>query len=234
MSGGHYPGVVPAPGPGSVIADKYELEEQLGSGGMGAVWQAHHRVLDAKVAIKLLDPSLAKSASVRQRFLREGRAAAALRSAHVVQVLDFGVDDEMPFLVLELLQGESLDRRLHREGKLSPSLTHAVITQICRAVSRAHDADIVHRDLKPANVFLVDEDELLVKVLDFGIAKMRDPEEGFQSTQTGATLGTLLYMSPEQALGSRDIDGRADLWSLAVIAYECPGNAGLGSRPAWR
>lgn len=212
---------------GHVIADKYVLEHQLGAGGMGAVWQAHHKVLNAKVAIKLLDAALAESAVVQQRFMREGRAAAALRSAHVVQVLDFGVDEDMPFLVLELLEGESLDKHLKRVGKLGPKLTHSIITQICRAVGRAHDANIVHRDLKPANVFLVDEDDLLVKVLDFGIAKMRDPESAAAATHTGATLGTLLYMSPEQARASRDVDGRADLWSLAIIAFECL----LGERP---
>jgi len=190
---------------------------------MGSVWAAEHLTLRSKVAVKLIDPTLATSSVVVQRFEREARAAASLRSPNVVQVLDFGVDEGSPYLVMELLNGESLAERLHRCAALPPREIALVMEQIGRAVSRAHAAGFVHRDLKPDNVFLVEDGpDFFVKVLDFGIAKSIraiPDESGTHLTQTGALIGTPHYMSPEQADGRAD--ARSDLWSMAVIAFQC-------------
>jgi serine/threonine-protein kinase len=207
---------------GRVLAGRYRLESQLGIGGMGSVWRAEHLTLHSAVAVKLMDPTIAATVGGADRFRREAQAAASLRSAHVVQVLDYGVDDGTPFLVMELLQGENLASCLAREHRLSPERTLAIMTQVARAMARAHASNIVHRDLKPDNVFLVKEDDQeLVKVLDFGIAKTADPTLAGVQTRTGMTLGTPYYMSPEQAEGRRAVDHRTDLWAMAVIATEC-------------
>jgi serine/threonine protein kinase len=205
-----------------ILASKYCLLYELGRGGMGSVWLAEHLTLRSKVAVKLIDPRLAADAEIRRRFEREAMAAAALRSPHVVQVLDFGIDGS-PYLVMELLTGETLGARLSR-GVLSPKDTWKVTSQIGRAMMRAHQQGIVHRDLKPDNIFLVEEDEdFFVKVLDFGIAKALVPERPQPTTEitrSGAMVGTPHYMSPEQAEG-RAVDACSDLWSMGVIAFEC-------------
>jgi len=208
---------------GTTLAGKYRLSSLLGQGGMGSVWRAQHLELDAPVAIKLMDPSIATTPEMLARFQHEARAAAALRSPHVVQILDYGIDgsSRMPFIVMELLDGESLAKRLARVGRLSPADTARLLTEMARALGRAHEAGIVHRDLKPDNVFFVrNGDEEVVKVLDFGIAKSQALGVGFE-TRTGAMMGTPFYMSPEQISGSKAVDARSDLWSLAVIAFEC-------------
>jgi serine/threonine-protein kinase len=189
---------------------------------MGSVWRAEHLSWEAPVAIKLMNRDIADQPEARARFEREVRLAAGLRSPHVVQVLDHGVDEatRQPFIAMELLEGESLERRLKRFGRLSAAETFGIISQIVRALSRAHEAGIVHRDLKPENIFLVQNDEEhLAKVLDFGIAKGTHPLS-LGLTRPGRILGTPYYMSPEQFRGS-EIDQRSDLWSLSVIACEC-------------
>jgi serine/threonine-protein kinase len=209
----------------SILAGKYRLVSQIGRGGMGSVWKAEHLELCAPVAIKLMDPTLAAGLEAARRFLGEARAAAALRSPHVVQILDYGVDDatEIPFIAMELMEGESLAARLNQMQRLAPAEAARVVTHVARALTRAHEAGIVHRDLKPENIFLVrNEDEEIAKVLDFGIAKSTSLMlAGHPATQSGSVLGTPFYMSPEQISGSRQIDFRTDLWALAVIAYEC-------------
>ncbi|HKY35103.1 MAG TPA: serine/threonine-protein kinase [Polyangiaceae bacterium] len=206
----------------SVLAGRYRLERQLGKGGMGSVWLAEHLALRSWVAVKLMDPAIAATPEGAERFRREAQAAASLRSAHVVQVLDYGLHETTPFLVMELLQGESLAGCLEREKRLTPERTLAIITQVARALGRAHAAGIVHRDLKPDNVFLVREDDQeLVKVLDFGIAKTPQSQFGGMETRTGVTMGTPYYMSPEQVEGKRAVDFRTDLWAMAVITCEC-------------
>ncbi|HET7545199.1 MAG TPA: serine/threonine-protein kinase [Polyangiaceae bacterium] len=211
-----------------VLAGRYRLDRQLGKGGMGSVWLAEHLTLNSWVAVKLMDPSIASTVEGAERFKREAQAAASLRSAHVVQVLDYGVHENTPFLVMELLQGQSLADCLEREQRLSPERALSVITQVARAIGRAHAAGIIHRDLKPDNIFLVREDDQeLAKVLDFGIAKATGPRFGGAETRTGVTMGTPYYMSPEQVEGKKALDHRADLWSLAVIAVECM----TGTRP---
>src|SRR6478735_1461280 len=211
-----------------VLAGRYRLDRQLGKGGMGSVWLAEHLALNSWVAVKLMDPSIAATVEGAERFKREAQAAASLRSAHVVQVLDYGVHDDTPFLVMELLQGETLADCLEREKRLAPERALSVITQVARAIGRAHAGGIVHRDLKPDNIFLVREDDQeLAKVLDFGIAKATGPRFSGMETRTGVTMGTPHYMSPEQVEGKKALDHRSDLWSLAVIACECM----TGARP---
>jgi eukaryotic-like serine/threonine-protein kinase len=205
-----------------VLAGRYRLERQLGKGGMGSVWLAEHLALRSWVAVKLMDPAIAATPEGAERFRREAQAAASLRSAHVVQVLDYGLHETTPFLVMELLQGESLAACLERERRLAPERTLAITTQVARALGRAHAAGIVHRDLKPDNVFLVREDDQeLVKILDFGIAKTPAAKFGGVETRTGVTMGTPYYMSPEQVEGKKAVDHRTDLWAMAVITSEC-------------
>jgi eukaryotic-like serine/threonine-protein kinase len=215
---------------GSVIAGKYRVIEPLGRGGMGAVWRAEHVLLGTPCAIKLMDPKIAESGEGHARFSREARAAAALRSPHVVHVFDFGVDSGTPYIAMELLEGESLAQLLARTGRLEPAEVASLFTQLGRAVAKAHELGIVHRDLKPDNVFLARQDQgVVVKVFDFGIAKLtRDTALSVSSnTRTGTMLGTPSYMSPEQARGNRLVDHRTDLWALGVIAFECL----CGSKP---
>jgi serine/threonine-protein kinase len=210
----------------SVLAGKYRLVSLIGRGGMGSVWRAEHLGLRAPVAVKLIDQSIEMLPEALTRFHREAQSAASLRSPHVVQVLDYGVEDSTPFIVMELLLGESLAQRLRRVGSLTPRETDSTITQVARAIGRAHDAGVIHRDLKPANVFVVrDADLEHVKVLDFGIAKA--VAGAGANTQSGTFMGTPAYASPEQVQGARSLDHRTDIWSLGVIAFECL----LGSRP---
>jgi serine/threonine-protein kinase len=211
---------------GTLLAGKYRLERVIGRGGMGSVWRAEHLGLSAPVAVKVLNlTEIAPTPEALQRFHREARAAASVRSPHVVQVLDHGVDEtsNAPYIVMELLEGESLAVRLRRVGRISPEETMLILTHVARALARAHEAGIVHRDLKPDNVFLVqNEEEVVAKVVDFGIAKTQvfglDAEA---ATRTGAVMGTAYYMSPEQISGSRNLDLRTDLWAFAVMACEC-------------
>jgi serine/threonine-protein kinase len=208
---------------GTVIAERYVLECEIGRGAMGTVWRAEHVSLQEPVAIKLINTSLLELGDARSRFMREARAAARLRSTHVVQILDHGVDQDIPFIVMELLRGESLGTRLQRRGALSIRECTRVVEQVGRALTLAHEHGIVHRDLKPDNIFLSKEGEHeVVKVLDFGIAKDTRPSlTATLETQEGAILGTPYYLSPEQAQGSLSVDHRSDLWALSVIAFEC-------------
>jgi len=219
------------PSAAQVLAGKYRLVHQLGKGGMGSVWLAHHLTLQSPVAIKLIEPQIAANPEALTRFMREARAAAALRSPHVVQILDHGVDGGTPYIAMELLEGESLAARLRKMGKLSPDDTARILTHTGRAVSRAHEVGVVHRDLKPDNIFLIEnEEEELAKVLDFGIAKSTIVGFGVSAvaeTRTGALMGTLQYMSPEQAEGAKTLDFRTDIWAMGVIAFECL----VGRRP---
>ncbi|MCA9654239.1 MAG: serine/threonine protein kinase [Myxococcales bacterium] len=210
--------------PGDVVGRRWRLDAFLDSGGMGDVWTATDLRLDEVVAIKLMDPRLVRTDAARERFMREARAAAQLRGSHVVSILDFDVDrrTDVPYMAMELLRGEDLGRRLSR-GPLGYMQTLSVITDVCAAMGRAHRRSIVHRDLKPSNVFLVREDEeTITKVLDFGIAKLALGSGGPRDvTTSGHTLGTVAYMSPEQIERPREVDTRADLWSIGVLACEC-------------
>ncbi|HET7541909.1 MAG TPA: serine/threonine-protein kinase [Polyangiaceae bacterium] len=208
---------------GEILGGKYRLEQEIGRGSMGTVWSAVHLTLGQRVAIKLIAAEHAQSLEARQRFSTEAKAAARLRSRYVVQVYDDGETPEgTPFIVLEYLDGETLEQRLERERDLPLNEAVRVTRHVARALSRAHASGIVHRDLKPGNVFLTrsEDDELgwLAKVLDFGIAKFE--EHGVDSTtKTGALLGTPLFMSPEQIRGANSVDSRSDLYSLGMVFY---------------
>ena len=207
---------------GRVIAGRYRLEAPVARGGMGSVWKARHLQLDTLLAVKFINLDQRATSGGRARFEREAKAAALLHGPNVVEVYDYGVDDGLPYLVMELLDGEDLSRRLGREKRLPILNVVSLVGQVARALRRAHEAGIVHRDLKPGNIFLVerdDDEEPLVKVLDFGIA--RTPRLGFvgETTKTGTLLGSPRYMSPEQARSPRSVDPRSDLWSVAVIAF---------------
>jgi serine/threonine protein kinase len=207
-------------GNGLVIAGKYRLDRALARGGMGSVWVARHLGLDMPVAIKFMDVSMASLGEALVRFEREARLSARIRSPHVVEVLDYGTDLGRPYIVMELLIGEHFGERLRREGRLWLPDAASIVLQVAKALRRAHEAGVVHRDLKPANVFLsrVDDDEI-VKLLDFGIAKAGWGEDGGEVTQTGVVLGSPSYMSPEQVRGIKYIDHRSDLWSLGVLLF---------------
>jgi serine/threonine protein kinase len=211
---------------GAMVGGKYRLDALIGEGGMGSVWAATHLGLNQAVAIKFVSKEFVKSAEALRRFDSEAKAAAALKSRHVVQVFDTGtLADETPYIAMELLHGESLQTRVHRGGPVPLGEAVEILQQCCRALSRAHAAGIVHRDIKPDNIFLAqsnDDDAYVVKILDFGVAKMGSGgnEQGSQgATRTGAVLGTPLYMSPEQARGLKTIDHRTDLYSLGLVAY---------------
>ena len=212
---------------GQVISGKYSLVRPLSRGGMGSLWVAQHLALDTEVAIKFIDPEIIDSAQTRARFDLEAKASVRLGSPHVVTVHDYSPDPECPYIVMELLDGEDLERRLRRVGRLSLPDTVRVIRPVCQALRAAHDAGLVHRDLKPSNIFLSQHyDEEIVKVLDFGVAKslgVGAPKDSLDSggTQSGALVGSPQYMSPEQVRSSRRVDHRTDLWSVAVVLFRC-------------
>jgi eukaryotic-like serine/threonine-protein kinase len=181
---------------------------------MGTVWRAHHRGLNSPVAVKFRHPY--SPASV-ERFQNEARLAARLRGPHIVQIFDYGDEHGTPFIVMELLEGESLQTRLARVGRLELTALVRIVEQIAHALDSAHAARVVHRDIKPSNIFLVPSGTTeLAKVLDFGIAKEVSGEPS--TTDSGAWLGSLAYMSPEQARGQA-LDAATDIWSLAVVTY---------------
>ena len=214
---------------GALVTPSIRLERLLGRGGMGSVWLAQHLQLRTQVVVKFMTAERAASPEAQQRFRREAELAALAKSPHVVQIFDHGVSQlGIPYIAMELLEGEDLGKRIAREGAIEPRRFADWLTQACRGLSRAHAKGIVHRDIKPENIFLCDNDgEILVKVLDFGVAKGGlDPSE-LLSTRTGAMLGTAYYMSPEQTMGKKDIDHRTDLWALAVVAFY----ALTGARP---
>ena len=209
---------------GAVLAGRYRLEDIVGSGGMGAVWSATHLGIGQQVALKLVYANFARSADALQRFDREAKAVAKIKSRHVPQVYDSGVlEDGTPFLAMELLHGETLFNRVHKLGPVPLPEAISILDQCCVALGKAHALGIVHRDIKPDNIFLAQDNEVagyVVKVLDFGIAKVTQlGDAGHSSTRTGALMGTPQYMSPEQARALKSIDLRTDLYSLGLVAY---------------
>lgn len=212
---------------GQVIDGKYQILKRLGQGRMGEVYEAVNIGTGRHVAIKLILGGYAAGCTDHlARFEREARAAGSVNNPHVVEVLDIGRDRKsgLPFLVMELLVGEDLQKLLERTGPLPVNTALRILAQACTGLEQAHGASIIHRDIKPANIFLAQQsgDQVVVKLLDFGIAKMKvDPTTGDSSlTQTGRLLGSPRYMSPEQVNGVKNIDARTDIWSLGVVAYE--------------
>ena len=214
---------------GHVIAGKYELVRVLGSGSMGEVWIAHHLTLGEDVALKLLTPEPSdcaedpSTATARFRFEAQVAARLSRKTRHIVRVTDHGEEDGLAYLVMELLEGETLERRLTR-GRVALDEVPRLAAQIARALTEAHAANVIHRDLKPANVFLASDEDgaMLVKLLDFGIARATQTHRApaVFSTGRGLVFGTPGYMSPEQVNPSSKLDGRCDLWALATVVYE--------------
>jgi serine/threonine-protein kinase len=208
--------------PGEIVAERYRLERELGRGSMGVVWAAIHVTLGQRVAIKLISAGQIDYPETRHRFSTEAKAAARLKSRHAVQVYDDGETPEgTPYIVMEYLEGETLEAKLER-GALELPEAVRITSHICRALSRAHAQGIIHRDLKPANIFIAraeeDEQGWLAKVLDFGVAKLTSSTDP-SHTKTGTLVGTPLFMSPEQVRGASHVDQRADLYSVGMVFY---------------
>ncbi len=211
---------------GTVIDGKFRITKEIGRGGMAAVYEAENIDIGKRVAVKVLSAELITSRVVRERFIREARAAAAIRSPYICDVYDSGTFDERPYLVMELLEGESLYDMMTRVRRMDLTMTLTIATHVARGLQKAHDSNVVHRDLKPENIFITQQEDgaLLCKILDFGLAKFYEPAEEAQNvrlTREGALFGTPAYMSPEQAKGQGAVDHRADLWALGCIVYEC-------------
>jgi len=208
---------------GAVLNGTYRLERMLGEGGMGTVYEAAHQRVPRRFAVKMLNPEILGNREVFDRFRREAEIASSLGSQHIVQVFDFNhAEDGTPYMVLELLEGHDLAKRIATRGRLTLDQTNELLEQASQALSKAHAAGIVHRDLKPANIYLanVEKNDSFVKVLDFGISKVLHTQTG--ATRTGAVFGTPNYMSPEQAEGRQtEIDHRTDIFAVGAILYEC-------------
>ena len=227
MSQPQYTPVSPYPAAGDVLDGKYRVEQLLGEGGMGAVAKATHLLRRAPVALKFMSPAVLALQGAVERFVNEGVAASQIDSDHVVKVFDVGrLQSGAPYLVMEFLDGCDLAQLLARMGgRLDVVRTVHFALQTLRALQTAHAAGIIHRDMKPSNCFVIDKDGEpdFVKIVDFGISKVRSDDTGrprANLTQTNSALGTPLYMSPEQARSPKDVDQRADLYSVGAIMYE--------------
>ncbi len=212
---------------GTVLEGKFRITREIGRGGMAAVYEAENVDIGKRVAVKILAAELITSRVVRERFIREARAAASIRSPYICDVYDSGMFEDRPFLVMELLEGESLYDMMTRVRQIDAQTTLRIITHTARGLLKATESNIVHRDLKPENIFLTKDEEghLLAKIVDFGLAKFYEPTaadaQTVRLTREGALFGTPAYMSPEQAKGQGEVDHRADLWALGCIVYEC-------------
>ena len=208
---------------GDVIADKYEVVGLLGTGGMGYVISARHTELGEMMALKFLRPEALAHAELVERFAREARAAAKIRSEHVANVFDVGtLSDGTPFIVMEYLAGKDLADHLHHEGPLPISVAVEYVMQACEALAAAHAHGIVHRDIKPENLFLTQQAQGMhtIKVLDFGISKIALPRGKRDLVRTQMALGSPVYMSPEQIRRSDQVDARSDIWAIGCVLFE--------------
>lgn len=200
---------------GTVLSDRYRLEEQVGSGGMGTVWKATDTLLNRPVAVKLLHPAQMAEPTARERFRTEGRITAGLSHPGIAQVYDYGEEEGRAFLIMELVVGDPLSQLLREHGRLTPDRTLDFVYQAAKALAAAHARGVVHRDIKPGNLLVTGDDQL--KLTDFGIAR---GDMSVTLTQTGMVMGTAQYISPEQASG-RPATSASDLYALGVVAYEC-------------
>src|SRR6185295_3411212 len=211
--------------PGTILADKFRVERVLGQGNMGVVLLATHLQLDQQVALKFLLPSALSQSELEARFAQEARAAAKIKSEHVVRVIDVSaLDNGAPYIVMEYLEGTDLAKQLARRGPMPVALAVSHVLQTCEALAEAHAAGIVHRDLKLSNLFVASypDGAPCIKILDFGISKYNIPgsDPDLSMTDTAAVMGSPLYMSPEQMRSTRNVDARSDIWALGVILYE--------------
>lgn len=208
---------MPDPLIGRTIGGRYRIESKIGAGGMASVYRASNDVLGRKVAIKFLAPDLAQDSTQRQRFLREARATNRIRHEHIVDITDYGDEGKLVYLVMELLEGEPLNHRIAR-GAIPPREAIELLSQVGRALARAHELEVIHRDLKPENIFLTQRDgRTHVKLLDFGLAHVRNET---RLTAAGAVFGTPEYLSPEQARGAPNVGPAADLYAIGVVFFE--------------
>jgi serine/threonine protein kinase len=212
--------------PGDTISDRYRLLRLIDVGGMGEVWAARNELTHRNFAIKFLLPSLTSRPDALERFIREAETAGRLQHPSIVDVYDVAQTEcGRPFIVMELLTGETLESRLEREGRLSDLRASAFMAQIAQALELAHDAGVVHRDLSSANIFLArnpEGGEPIPKILDFGVSKTVGPAAQDRTvTGNGAILGCPEYMSPEQARGAETVDSRTDIWTIGVVLYQC-------------
>ena len=208
---------------GSVLGGKFKVIRRIGAGGMGSVYEVEHTLTKHRRALKLLSDEMAAMPSIVTRFLREASAAGHIGNPHVVETFDAGVlDAGQPYIIMELLEGQTLADYIGERGSLSVTETCELLIQACEGVAAAHAAGIIHRDLKPENLFLTGGTKPFVKILDFGISKF-DPERtgAFGMTMDGAAMGTPYYMPPEQARGEKSLDAQADVYALGVVLYEC-------------
>ena len=205
---------------GAIVDGRYRVLQRIGAGGMGAVYKVEHLAMGKIAAMKVLHASLTQDREVGQRFRREAEAVSKLSSPNTVQVFDFGEADGSMYLVMELVKGEDLGAILRRDGPMPFVRLAPMVMQACDALSEAHEAGIVHRDLKPENLLVsrARDGRDVVKVLDFGLAKLRDSEELNQVTARGSLIGTPFYMSPEQ-IRAEELDGRSDIYSLGALMY---------------
>jgi serine/threonine-protein kinase len=219
--------------PGLLVTPNVTLVKLIGHGGMGSVWAAEHYGLNTTVAVKFTTPGRGLSDSVLKRFEREAQLAAQLKNPHVVQTFDYGrMDNGTPYIVMELLDGQSLGDRVERTGPLTLEELRLLVSQVTAVLTDAHELGIVHRDIKPQNVFLIKSSyQLFAKVLDFGAAKPPPTLTSTAVTGTGDVVGTPVYMSPELIESAKEADGQVDLWALAVTTYEAiTGSVPFGGR----
>jgi eukaryotic-like serine/threonine-protein kinase len=206
-------------------AGNYRILDKIADGGMGSVYRAEHALIGRLVAVKVLLPELTGNREIVDRFFREAKATTAIKHPGIVEIFDFGyLETGLAYIVMELLEGMTLARRIKMRGTMPEGEAAALLRGVCSALAAAHDKGIVHRDLKPDNLFLVQDLDIpngeRIKLLDFGIAKLTDIGSAHAATKTGAVMGTPTYMSPEQCRGSGDVDARADIYSLGCIFYQ--------------
>jgi|GEM_PF-1412584 len=212
---------------GDVLSGKYQLEQEIGKGAMGAVWAAYDLTMNRRVALKAILPQAREQLTndLRHRLLREARACGKLKHRHIVQIFDVGETPEgEPFIILELLHGQTLADRLKEKRRIEPAMAAHIAAEVASGLAVAHAAHVIHRDLKPANIFLhreegMPEEMFVTKILDFGVCKNLDSVDSV-ATQTGTAVGSPAYMSPEQVGMRKDIDHRTDLWSLGIVLFE--------------
>ncbi len=208
---------------GTLIAGKFRVVRVLGTGGMGVVYEVIHEITRHRRALKTLNAKSREQPSAVERFLREASAAGRIASPHITETFDAGVlDSGEPYLVMELLEGETLEARMQRKRRLGFEEIIAIFSQAAEGIQAAHDAGIIHRDLKPENIFLTKTRAGMgVKILDFGVSIFDERHRLDRSTQDGTILGTPYYMSPEQVRGERQLDGRSDVYALGIMLHEC-------------
>ena len=206
---------------GDILGGRFRIIRQIGSGGMGTIYEAEHMVLQARVAIKVLHPRYAQRQDIAMRFQREARSASSIQHPNIIEIIDICQDNSGLYIVMELLEGDNLKTILQRREVLSEQDTLEMAFQVLEGVQAAHQKGVIHRDLKPENIFVTQVNEQPhIKIVDFGISKLQHAEESTQLTETGAVLGTPGYLAPEQARGDKDVDEGVDIWAMGVTIFQ--------------